>query len=58
MPRLGEEFPGCAFAPRCPLARENCRQEKPALFATSPGRRARCFYWPEVEGFARGAPAR
>ena len=49
MPRIGEEFPGCAFAPRCPLARETCRQEKPALFATTPGRQARCFYWPEVE---------
>lgn len=49
MPRLGEEFPGCAFAPRCPLARKRCNREKPALFATTPGRQARCFYWPEVE---------
>ncbi len=24
-PRPGEELPGCAFAPRCPLARELCR---------------------------------
>jgi peptide/nickel transport system ATP-binding protein len=49
MPRLGEELPGCTFAPRCPLVREHCRQEKPALFATTPGRHARCFYWPEVK---------
>ncbi len=49
MPRLGEELPGCTFAPRCPLARERCRQQKPALFATTPGRHARCFYWPEVK---------
>ncbi|MGH2614059.1 MAG: dipeptide ABC transporter ATP-binding protein [Thermomicrobiales bacterium] len=49
MPRLGEEFPGCPYAPRCPLARQVCHQEKPALFATTPGRHARCFFWPEVE---------
>ncbi|HLL49715.1 MAG TPA: ABC transporter ATP-binding protein, partial [Thermomicrobiales bacterium] len=49
MPRLGEELPGCTFAPRCPLAREHCRQEKPALFDTTPGRHARCFYWREVK---------
>ncbi len=49
MPRLGEEFPGCAFAPRCPLAREKCTRDHPSLFATTPGRHARCFYWPDVE---------
>ena len=48
MPRLGEELPGCLYAPRCPLARDTCRREKPPLFATTPGRHARCFYWPEV----------
>ena len=58
MPRLGEELPGCSFAPRCPLARERCRQKKPALFATTPGRHARCFYWPEVESPLAGSPRR
>ncbi len=48
MPRIGEEFTGCAFAPRCPLVREVCRQEKPALATTTPGRHARCFFWTEV----------
>ena len=48
MPRLGEAFPGCSFAPRCPLVRERCRQEPPPLFATTSGRQARCFFWPEV----------
>ncbi len=60
MPRIGETFPGCTFAPRCPLAREVCRREKPALFATTTGRRARCFFWPEVlnplAAHPRGAP--
>jgi oligopeptide/dipeptide ABC transporter ATP-binding protein len=30
-PRPGEEQPGCAFAPRCPAARELCRTAPPAL---------------------------
>jgi len=61
MPRIGEEFAGCAFAPRCPLARDTCRRDKPALFATTPGRHARCFFWPEAERLPtphpRGTPA-
>ena len=48
MPRVGEQLPGCLFAPRCPLAREICRQEHPPLYATTPGRQARCHFWPEV----------
>jgi len=48
MPRIGEEFPGCVFAPRCPLVRETCLREKPALAPTTPGRLARCFFWPEA----------
>jgi oligopeptide/dipeptide ABC transporter ATP-binding protein len=30
-PRPGQELPGCAFAPRCPVARELCRTTQPAL---------------------------
>ncbi|MBA3276023.1 MAG: ATP-binding cassette domain-containing protein, partial [Chloroflexia bacterium] len=48
MPRVGEELPGCLFAPRCPLAREVCRQDHPPLYATTPSREARCHFWSEV----------
>jgi peptide/nickel transport system ATP-binding protein len=48
MPRVGEQLPGCLFAPRCPLAREICRREHPPLYATTPSRQARCHFWPEV----------
>jgi peptide/nickel transport system ATP-binding protein len=48
MLRLGEELPGCLFAPRCPLAREVCRLEKPQLLQTTGDRLARCFFWREV----------
>ena len=36
--------PGCAFHPRCPIARPRCSQEAPALEEVEPGRRAACFY--------------
>ncbi|HXM77874.1 MAG TPA: oligopeptide/dipeptide ABC transporter ATP-binding protein [Thermoanaerobaculia bacterium] len=35
---------GCAFAPRCPIARPRCREESPALAEVVPGRFAACFY--------------
>ena len=31
VPSLREPIAGCAFAPRCPLVRERCRREAPAL---------------------------
>ncbi|MEV6631882.1 dipeptide/oligopeptide/nickel ABC transporter permease/ATP-binding protein [Actinoplanes sp. NPDC051470] len=35
--------PGCAFAPRCPLATDRCRTEDPPL-ATHDGRRVACWH--------------
>ena len=42
-PDLREAIMGCAFAPRCPLAIDRCRVEKPALVAVAPGHDAACF---------------
>ena len=39
--------PGCAFAPRCPLARGICRSQEPDLSATPTGH-SRCHFWQEV----------
>jgi oligopeptide/dipeptide ABC transporter ATP-binding protein len=36
--------PGCAFHPRCPIARPRCRQERPLLREIAPGRCAACFF--------------
>jgi oligopeptide/dipeptide ABC transporter ATP-binding protein len=36
--------PGCAFHPRCPIARERCRVEIPQLSGTPSGQLAACFY--------------
>jgi peptide/nickel transport system ATP-binding protein/oligopeptide transport system ATP-binding protein len=34
---------GCAFHPRCPSAKEICRQQEPSRFETEPGHFARCW---------------
>ncbi|MDA1155712.1 MAG: dipeptide/oligopeptide/nickel ABC transporter permease/ATP-binding protein [Proteobacteria bacterium] len=39
--------PGCAFAPRCPLARDICRSQAPDLIDTTTGH-SRCHFWQEV----------
>jgi peptide/nickel transport system ATP-binding protein len=49
MPRIGEELPGCLYAPRCPLARDVCHREHPPLYVTEAGRISRCHFWPEVD---------
>ena len=38
----------CVFAPRCPLALELCRQERPGLETAVEGHRVRCHRWREV----------
>ncbi|HJW80003.1 MAG TPA: ABC transporter ATP-binding protein [Beijerinckiaceae bacterium] len=42
-PDLANLPPGCPFAPRCPLAIEPCREERPPAVALGPGRFARCI---------------
>ena len=36
--------PGCAFHPRCPIARPRCRIEVPPLAVNEDGRSAACFF--------------
>ena len=36
--------PGCAFAPRCPLADAHCTREDPPLVADDAGRRVACWH--------------
>lgn len=40
--------PGCVFAPRCPMARDVCRAERPALREVTPGRRSACHFAEQV----------
>lgn len=39
---------GCRFHPRCPLAQQVCRIDKPALREVTPGRWARCHFAPDA----------
>jgi peptide/nickel transport system ATP-binding protein len=40
---------GCPFSPRCPLVREHCREEEPALYSTDQSTHvAACHYWDEL----------
>ncbi len=42
--------PGCPFAPRCPLAIDDCRAEEPALLTVAEGHSAACIRTEEVTG--------
>ena len=45
-PRLGENVgPGCPFAPRCPFAKQVCKENEQALREMSPGHFSRCNCW-------------
>ncbi|MFD5427744.1 ABC transporter ATP-binding protein [Streptomyces sp. NPDC127084] len=47
-PSLVHVPPGCAFHPRCPMARDVCLTDEPELFATDrPDRSSACFFWRE-----------
>jgi oligopeptide/dipeptide ABC transporter ATP-binding protein len=40
--------PGCTFHPRCPHAKEICREKVPALNETGPGRLVACLRWKDI----------
>jgi peptide/nickel transport system ATP-binding protein len=42
-PSLRNPPPGCRFHPRCPLADERCRRERPEVRTTGPGHAVACF---------------
>jgi oligopeptide/dipeptide ABC transporter ATP-binding protein len=49
-PRPHEQLRGCPFAPRCPLARDRCRESEPALYWS--GERASACHAPLPRGWA------
>jgi peptide/nickel transport system ATP-binding protein len=42
-PKVIDPGPGCRFAPRCPLAMEQCRTSTPPMIDLSPTNRAACY---------------
>ena len=43
VPSLSDLPSGCRFHPRCPDARDPCRERAPAAFEIEPGHRAACI---------------
>ena len=56
-PDLAAIPPGCPFVPRCPIARDRCAAEHPALVPDSTGRPARCFYTDDATAVRPAPPA-
>jgi peptide/nickel transport system ATP-binding protein len=55
-PNLAALPPGCAFAARCPLARDDCRSVLPGLQRVGAGHAARCHLVPERFGLVAPPP--
>ena len=49
LPERGARPPGCIFAPRCPVATDRTRCERPPLEPAHGMRRVRCWRWQEIE---------
>jgi peptide/nickel transport system ATP-binding protein len=49
-PSLASLPPGCAFAPRCPLAIDECRSAEPELIMVDTGHAAACIRTEQVAG--------
>ncbi|MFE9456947.1 ABC transporter ATP-binding protein [Streptomyces californicus] len=47
-PNLTRIPPGCAFNPRCPIARDVCRTDVPPLYEVDAERRSACHFWKET----------
>ncbi|WP_329141043.1 ABC transporter ATP-binding protein [Streptomyces sp. NBC_01476] len=47
-PNLLHIPPGCAFHPRCPIARAVCRTDIPPLYRVSETRASACHFWKET----------
>ncbi|MGC0338128.1 ABC transporter ATP-binding protein [Streptomyces sp. SLBN-8D4] len=46
-PNLMHIPPGCAFNPRCPMARDVCRTDVPPLYEVDDRRTSACHFWTE-----------
>ena len=56
LPAPGALPSGCVFSPRCALATERCRAERPPMHDVGPGRGARCHYHEIAPSLPRSTP--
>ncbi|MBA2475808.1 MAG: ABC transporter ATP-binding protein, partial [Actinobacteria bacterium] len=57
LPNLGEELPGCVFAPRCALVEEICRLEEPPLYDVGGTHVSRCHFHERAQTLPRALAA-
>ena len=57
LPQPGHSIPGCVFAERCAIARDECRQAPPPAFDVGPAHTARCYRHEEAADLPRSTPA-
>lgn len=51
-PPPGAAGEGCAFADRCPIAKQQCATERPSIHETTSGERVRCHFHEKVDVFS------
>ncbi len=56
LPQPDDKLPGCIFAPRCPIAEEQCRQAPPPAFSTGERRTSRCYRHEHTADLPRNTP--
>ena len=56
LPPPGHSLPGCIFAPRCPIAEDQCRTAPPPAFAISATRSSRCYLHEQATDLPRNTP--
>jgi peptide/nickel transport system ATP-binding protein len=56
LPPPGHSLTGCIFAPRCPIAEDQCRTAVPPAFAISATRSSRCYLHEQATDLPRNTP--
>ncbi|GIP13458.1 MAG: ABC transporter ATP-binding protein [Paenibacillus macerans] len=57
IPPIGQLPSGCRFHPRCPYAKDICRQKEPGEFLVGNDHRAACWLYEDKPVFAAGEPS-
>ncbi|MED4956037.1 ABC transporter ATP-binding protein [Paenibacillus sp. FSL R5-0527] len=57
IPPIGQLPSGCRFHPRCPHAKDICRQKEPGEFLVGDDHRAACWLYEDKPVFAAGEPS-
>jgi peptide/nickel transport system ATP-binding protein len=56
LPQPGDQVTGCIFAPRCPIAEQQCREVAPEAFEVGSGRTSRCYLHDRTARLPRNTP--